>query len=239
MRIAKLGGILAAMAITAGTTAVVTAAPAQAATAATAALDISGRTSVKAAYGTYIGLLGGSVTYTAFDNSTQPVNAGTADLERRLPGGAWTVVRTFDTATGTSLSFGTFGSHAKGNVSYRVHYLGGTGTDPTNGDAPTTWDPTYSNVVTVGTYWQFNDKGSCIPRCHIYGKLAPAAKHHRILVQVKHGTWKRYAVVYTNLRSQYRVNVTPTRYGAKYRLVVGPTTHLLKTISQTWTATRA
>ena len=235
MRIAKLGGIVTALVLAAGTTAVLTAVPAQAANSTTANLDISGRTHTKGTYGDYVGLLGGRVTYQESDGTTLDVNAGPADLERKLPGGRWKVVKTDDDAG--FLYWGTYGSTARGNALYRAHYLGGTGTD-LNGD-PITWDPSYSNVVTVGTFWKLaRDASSCVPRCHLAGRIAPAVSHHKLVVQVKHHSWKRYKVTHTNRHSRFRVSVAATCRGAKYRIISTPTPRLLRTVWGVWTATR-
>lgn len=148
MRTTKLGAALASLAISAGTTAVLAAAPAQAATATKVTLDMSGHSKVKGVYGDYLGTLGGQVTFKQADGTTSTVSDGDAILQRRLPGKSWKAVKT-DTDPGY-LYYGTYGSHAHGNVKYRVHYLGGTGTG-TDGN-PYTWDPAFSDVVTVGTY---------------------------------------------------------------------------------------
>jgi hypothetical protein len=233
MQINKLAVVLASLATAAAMTAVLDAAPAQAATASKATLDLSGDTRVQGTYGDFVGIFGGGVTYIEADATTTTVNDGIAKLERRLPGGSWGVVRTDDSAG--FLYFGSYGSHARGSARYRVHYLGGTGTDA--GGNPITWDPTYSNVVTVGTFWNLNDYGHCTPGCHLHGRLAPKSTHHRVVIQAKHGVWKRYKVVHTDSRSRFRAYVTPTGgNGTKYRIVVAATPKLLQTTSGVYIA---
>jgi hypothetical protein len=239
MRTTKLGAVLASLALSAGTTAVLAAAPAHAATAAATAtkvaLDMSGHHQVKGVYGDYLGTLGGSVTFKQTDGSSATVTDGDAILQRRLPGRSWKGVKT--DSDPSYLYFGTYGSHAHGNVKYRVHYLGGTGTG-TDGSTYT-WAPAFSNVVTVGTYWDLNDSGSCVGGCHLSGKLAPKAPHHKVTIQVKHGTWKRYKVVHTTSRSKYRAGVQATRgKGTKYRILVAGTKNLLQTKSIIYRAVR-
>ena len=226
MRMTKLGAVLASLAVTAGTAAVLGASPAQAATATRAKLDLSGHHKVTATYKDYVGLFGGGVTYTQTDGSTAEVNAGDAVLQRKLPGKAWKNVRADDSAG--FLYYGSYGSHATGNTQYRVHYLGGT-------DGTNTWDATYSNTVTVRTRWDLHENGTCSGGCHFFGKLGPKAKHHKVLIQVKHGSWKKYKVVRTNRKSKWSAKVvaTPGR-GTYYRAVVGKTKHEIKTTSATY-----
>ena len=214
----KLGAVLASLAITVGTTAVLSAAPANAATATTAKLDISGHKNAKGAYGDYVGLFGGSVT----DGSGNDVTSGAADLQRRLPGKGWKTISSDDSAG--FLYFGTVDSHAHGNAQYRVHFLG---------DA--TYAASYSNVVKVTTYWNLHEAGSCSGGCHFHGKLGPKARHHKVTIQVKHGSWKKYKVVKTNRKSKWNAKVTATRgKGTLYRAVVGGTKRIHKTTSAVW-----
>ena len=125
------------------------------------------------------------------------------------------------------VDFGQYGHKAKGNMKYRVHYLGGTDVGTS-----TTYSPSFSNVVIVRTTWNLHDQGICAPRCKIFGKLAPSAKHHKILIQAKHGSWKRYKVVRTNSRSHWTAFVQPTRgRGTYYRAVVAGTKNLSKGFS--------
>jgi hypothetical protein len=222
MRMTKLGAVLASLAVTAGTAAVLGAGPAQAATATKATLYLSGETTLTEPYNTYLGGLSGEVTDTAGDF----VYYGNAVLQRRLPGKEWRNVKTDDTPG--FVSFGSYGDRARGNVKYRVHYLGGT-------DGTNTWDPAYSNVVTVRTQWNLNENGVCTAGCRFYGKLAPKSRHHRVVIQVKHGSWKRYKVVRTNRRSKWSARVVATfGNGTLYRAVVGKTKHEIRTISHVW-----
>jgi hypothetical protein len=219
----KLGAVLASLAVSAAATAVLAASPAQAATATTAAsLDISGKTDVKGVFGDYIGYLDASVT----DSNGAAVSTGTANLQAKFPGKDWKTVKT--DATPSYVDFGSYGSHAHGNVKYRLQYVGDS-----------TYASSVSNVVTVGTYWDLNDSGACPRGCFLSGKLAPKAKHHKVTIQVKHGSWKRYKVVHTDSRSKYRAGVEATRgTGTKYRILVGGTKHLLKTKSGVYRAVR-
>jgi hypothetical protein len=222
MRKTKLGAVMASLALAAGTTAVFAAPPADAVTSTTATLSLSGHKHVKGTYGEFIGLFEGSVK----DSSGNEVASGTADLQRKLPGHGWKTIKS-DTSAGF-LFFGNTGSHATGNAAYRVHYLGDS-----------TYAASFSNVVTVGTFWNLHDSGSCVGGCHLTGRLAPATKNHQVLIQVKHGTWKRYKVVRTNKKSRFRAAVTPSRgQGTRYRIVVGANRHILKTTSRVYRAVR-
>ena len=215
MRTKKLGAVLATLAITTGTAAVLGAGPAQAEpnTPVTITLSLAGKSQVVAPYKDPVGgNLAGQVTYVLPDTTVQPVTAGSAVLQSRHPGTVWTDVRT--DADAGDLDYGTYGSHANGNTQYRVHYLGGT-------DGTTTWDPGFSNVVTVLTLWKLNEKGSCAGHCRLYGHLSPTAKHHAVTIQVKHGTWKKYKVVKTDAKSSWTAGVVATfGKGTLYRAVV-------------------
>jgi len=112
-------------------------------------------------------------------------------------------------------------------VRYRFHYLGGT--DP---DTLVTYAPSYSNVVTVITLWNFNDTSACPNgRCHIGGRLIPRTKHHKIIVQVRHGSWQPYRVVRTTTRGTYRIPVTGSARGTKYRMIITGTKQLTATVA--------
>src|SRR6188472_182895 len=139
MRTTTLGAVLASLAITGGTAAVLGAGPAEAATPTTTApttarLAINQHTTVVAHYGDQIGYLEASVS----DSNGGGVYAGRAVLQRRLPGKGWAKVRTDDDGT-DGIGFGAYRSHAKGNVLYRLHYLGGT-----DGANSFTYAPAYS-----------------------------------------------------------------------------------------------
>ena len=223
MRTSKLGAVLASLAITTGTAAVLGAGPAQAATPAQVTLSLGGVSNVVAAYKDYVGFFSGGVSYTAPDTSTAAVTAGDAVLQRKLPGQAWRNVKTDVDAD--FLDYGTYGEHATGNMQYRVHYLGGT-------DGTTTWDPAYSNVVAVHTLWKLNEHGSCAGHCRFYGHLSPKAKHHKVTIQVKHGGWQKYKVVKTDAKSRWNAAVVATfGKGTLYRAVVGRTRHEVATAS--------
>lgn len=218
MRTTKLGAVLASLAISAGTTAVLAASPAQAATATTASLDISSKTHVKGAYGDYVGYLEASVT----DSNGVSVTTGTANLQAKFPGKDWKTVKT-DTDP-SYIDFGSYGSHARGNVRYRLQYVGDS-----------TYDSSVSDVVTVTTYWKLNDEGTCVGGCRITGKLAPKARHHQVLIQVKHGSWKKYEVVKTDRHSRWKARVVATKgNGTLYRAVVAGTKNLHKTAGTVW-----
>ncbi len=216
MRTKKLGAVLATLAITTGTAAMLGAGPAQAEpnTAVTITLSLAGRSQVVAQFKDPVGgNLAGQVTYTLPDTTTSLVPVGDAVLQSRPFGTAtWKDVRT--DADAGDLDYGTYGSHANGNTRYRVHYLGGT-------DGTTTWDPGFSNVVTVYTLWKLNEHGSCVGHCRLYGHLSPTAKHHTVTIQVKHGTWKKYKVVRTDAKSRWNAGVVATfGKGTLYRAVV-------------------
>jgi hypothetical protein len=218
MRSTKLGAVLASLAITTGAATVLAAGPAQADTPTQVTLSLGGYTSLTFQYGTYLGTFSGQVS-----DGTNPVTVGTANLQRRLPGKSWRNVKTDSVMP--DLDFGQYGSKATGNVKYRVHYLGGTDTTTS-----TAYSDSFSNVVVVRTAWNLHPHASCPVKCHFYGKLSPKAKHHKVLIQVKHHGWKRYQVVHTNSRSHWTVTVKPSRgNGTYYRAVVGSTKHLITT----------
>jgi hypothetical protein len=220
MRLSKLGAVVASLAVTAGTTAVLAAGPADAATATTTKLTMSNHLKVKGAYGDYLGSLEGSVS-----DANGSVYDGTVQLQAKLPGKSWKTVKT-TTASGF-VYFGSYGSKAKGNVQYRAHYLG-SGSDAAS----------YSKVVTVTTVWAVKDKSSCSGGCHIRGTLKPKAKHHKVLIQVKKkGHWKRYKVTHTNAKSKFSVKVSASRKGTHYRLVIKGNKNI-STRKITYTATR-
>jgi hypothetical protein len=226
MRMSKVGALLASLTITTGTAAVLAAGPAQAADNATQSSLTLGVHSdgVAALYHSYLGTFSGMVTYDDSTVGTTPVTAGAADLQQKLPGHNWKTVRT-DSNASDGVSFGNYGSTAKQNVKYRIHYLGGT--DPVT--TTTTYAESYSNTVTVRTAWDLKPHALCTHKCRFYGKLAPKAKHHKVLIQVKHHGWKRYKVVRTNKHSHWTAFVKPKRgNGALYRAVVAGNKHLIK-----------
>ena len=107
---------------------------------------------------------------------------------------------------------------------YRVHYLGGT--DPAS---TTTYAPSYSNVVRSARM-EPPPEGQLHGSVPVLRQAVPKAKHHRILIQVKHHGWKRYQVIRTNRRSHWSVSVKPSRgNGTYYRAVVAGTRHLITT----------
>ena len=222
MRTTRLGAVLASLAITTGIVTVLADGPTQAdtPTATTATLAINQQTTVKGQYGDPIGFLEANIA----DGNGGGVFAGSAVLQRRVPGKSWANVKTDGDGT-DGIDFGSYGSHAKGNLRYRLHYLGGT-------DAVTsvTYAPAYSNVVTVITLWGFKDTSSCPNgRCHISGRLIPKTKHHKVVVQVKHGSWKPYRVVRTSSRGTYRIGVTGSRNGTRYRMTITGTKNITAT----------
>jgi hypothetical protein len=227
MRTTKVGAVLASLAITAGTATLLAAGPAQANTTTTVQLTFtdpnSGQqyTGWRAPYGTDLGTLTSQVT----TDGVTPVPVGAADLQQKLPGKDWKVARQ-DLDVSDGIDFGSYGSKARGNVKYRVHYLGGT-----DATTMTTYDASYSNAVSVITLWKIKDTSACPMghHCHISGRLVPKAKHHKILVQVKHGGWKKYRVLHTNRKSKYRVGVTGSRKGTKYRIIIAGTKKIAAT----------
>lgn len=217
MRFTKLGAALASLALTAGTATLLAAGPAQADTATQTSLDLGGNTAWKVLYGSYLGTFGTQIT-----DGTNQVMVGAADLQQKLPGKDWKTVKS-DADVSDGVSFGQYGSKARQNVKYRVHYLGGTDTD-----TATTYTESFSNTVVVLTAWDLHPKALCQSRCRFYGKLSPKAKHHKVLIQVKHHGWKRYRVVHTNSRSHWSAFVKPSRgKGTYYRAVVARTKHLI------------
>jgi hypothetical protein len=217
MRRTKLGAVLASLAITTGTATVLAAGPAQADTATQTGLTLGGQTGLTVLYGSSLGTFS-----TQIADGTEPVTVGAAELQRKLPGTSWKPVRTDDDIS-DGVSFGLYGSRATQNVTYRVHYLGGT-----DAGTATTYTESYSNTVIVRTAWNLNPHALCQSRCRFYGKLSPRARHHRVLIQVKHHGWKRYQVVRTNRHSHWTVFVKPSRgNGTYYRAVVAGTKHLI------------
>jgi hypothetical protein len=217
MRTTRIGAALASLALTAGTATMLAAGPAHADTATTTSIDLGGQTSWTVLYGSYVGTFS-----TQISDGTNQVMVGAANLQQKLPGRNWKSVKTDDDVS-DGVSFGQYGSKAKGNVKYRVHYLGGTD----NGTA-TTYSESFSNTVIVLTAWDLHPQALCQSRCRFYGKLSPKAKHHKVLIQVKHHGWKRYRVVHTNSRSHWSSFVKPSRgKGTYYRAVVAGTKHLI------------
>lgn len=228
MRMTKMGATLASLAITTAGAALLAGTPAHAADSelavtpapTTARLAINQQTAVKALYGNPIGYLEPAVA----DENGGLVYTGSAVLQRRLPGRTWTDVRT-DGDTSDGISFGSYGHTATSNVRYRFHYLGGT--DP---NTSITYAPSVSNVVTVTTYWNFKDTSACPNgRCHISGRLIPRTAGHKIVIQVKHGSWQRYRILHTSSRGTYRVGVTGSPAGTKYRMIITATKRLTAT----------
>jgi hypothetical protein len=217
MRKTKLVAVLASFAISSGAAAVLAAAPAQADTPTQVRVDLGGYGSLTVLYGSYLGTFS-----TQISDGTDPVTVGAATLQQKLPGKSWKDVKT-DGDVSDGVSFGQYGSRAKENVQYRVHYLGGTDTD-----TATTYSPSFSNNVVVRTAWDLHPKALCQARCRFYGTLSPRASHHKVLIQVKHHGWKRYRVVHTNSRSHWTVYVKPSRgAGTYYRAVVAGTQRLI------------
>ena len=191
MRMTRLGAVLASLAVTTSIVTVLADGPTQADTpaATTATLAINQQTTVKGQYGDPLGFLEASIA----DSNGGGVFTGSAVLQERVPGKPWANVKTDGDGT-DGIDFGSYGSHAKGNVRYRLHYLGGT-----DADTSITYAPAYSDVVTVITLWSFRDTSSCPNgRCHISGRLIPKTARHKVIVQVKHGSWKPYRVVRTS-----------------------------------------
>jgi hypothetical protein len=219
MRMRHLGAVVASLTVAAAATfgsAVLAAGPADAATATQAKLAIdTGKHKVQQVtgqYGNLVGFLEGSIT----DGSGTPVDGGEADLQAKLPGKGWKTVKKDSDAS--FLSFGTFGDKAKGNIAYRVRYLG---------DA--TFAPTTSNVVTVTTLWSLKDHTDCVGGCHIRGQLVPRTKHHKITVQVKRGGWKKFKVVHTDAKGKFSVHVTVHGKKTLYRIIVAGTRSITAT----------
>jgi hypothetical protein len=218
MRSTRLGAALASLTITAGTATLLIAGPAMADTGTQAGLVLGGRTGQAAAYGSYLGTFDAAVS-----DGTNQVTVGAADLQQQLPGKSWKVVKT-DADVSDGITFGSYGSKARGNVKYRLHYLGGTDTDTS-----TTYAASYSNTVIVKTAWSMGAHALCASKCKFYGKLSPKAKHQKVLIQVKHHGWKRYQVLHTNGHSRWSAVVKPSRgNGTYYRAVVGKTKQLIK-----------
>jgi hypothetical protein len=222
MHMTKLGAVLASLAITAGTAAVVAEAPARADTTGTTPTTVQlsfTDSSTGQQYSAWRALYGSRVatlTTTISDGTDAAPTVGSAILKRKLPGGSWKTQ-----ATDADLTDGaTFTSpRALGNAQYRVEYTGG---DDTATGGTTAWAASTSNVVQVMTYWNFHAKGRFVGRQGVwYGTLSPHVRNHRILIQVKRGSWQRYRVIRTDRKSHWSVRVTPghNRY-LKYRAVV-------------------
>jgi hypothetical protein len=181
------------------------------------------QTKVKGEYHDLIGYLETTID----DDHGGGVYAGSADLQRRLPGKGWKTVKHDGDGT-DGIGFGSYGSHATGNVEYRVHYLGGT--DP---NTEITYAPSFSNTVVVTTLWKIKDTSGCpfnTRHCHLSGKLIPTTKHHKITLQVKHGKqWRKVKTVHSNAKGKYSVTVTATRKQKTYRLVIAKTKHIVAT----------
>src|SRR5262249_44706205 len=149
----KLGAALASLTFVGAATAL-SSGPAQAVTPATpttAQLTMDHQTAVKGQYHDLIGYLETTID----DDHGGGVYAGSADLQRRLPGHGWKTVK-HDADGSDGIGFGSYGSHATGNVAYRIHYLGGT--DP---NTSITYAPSFSNTVVVTTLWKIKDTSGC------------------------------------------------------------------------------
>lgn len=237
MRRTKLGAVLASLAVTTGSAAVLAAAPSHADTPVTTPTPTTVTLTFtdpatgtqysgwRAFYGTRVGTLTTVISTT--DGTPSPTN-GSAILQRRLPGRDWR-----DQQTDADISDGvTFTSpKALSNAVYRVEYSGGT-------DGTTVWSPSTSNTVKVVTYWKFTHLHA---KWHgglsytWFGTVAPGVKNHKVHIQVKHGSWKPYKVVRTNAKSQWSVRVKAghNRW-VKYRAVVAGT----RTLHKSWTLAR-
>jgi hypothetical protein len=208
----KLAAALASLTMASATTALLAVAPADAdvATTTTASLTFNGAMSVTAQYGKPIAPLVASVS----DPEDASVTAGSAVLQQRLPGKSWKIVKTDSDGT-DGFGFGSYGSHAKGDVFYRLHYLGGT--DP---DTSTAYAPSFSPIIRVVTLWNFRDKIACPRACHVSGHLIPRTKHHAIVLQVKHaGAWHHVANTRTTSRGSFRVQLPYVRRDTTFRVV--------------------
>lgn len=214
MRSTRLGAALASLTITIGSVALLASNPAQASsrTPVSLYLYLGSRTSLIATYKENVGTFDAVIISSPDGETTAPVTAGKVVLQRKLPGRHWKNVRT-DKSPAT-VRFGKYGSHAIGNMQYRMHYLGGT-------DGTTTWAAGYSDVVTVHTLWNLHEEPSCLPTCRLSGRLSPNAKHQKVVIQALRGTtWKRYEVVRTTSKSRWRAPVKATRgNGTTYRAV--------------------
>jgi hypothetical protein len=225
MRTTWLGAVMASLALTTGSAAVLAAGPAHAGAATTPVnveLQLGGSSDIAATYKKQIGSFQASIFYVS-DSTQFSVTAGKAALQRKLPGKHWHDVRIDNSAS--TVGFGTYGSHATGNMQYRLHYLGGT-------DGTTTWAPGFSNVVSVSTLWNLHEQASCVGGCRLFGKLSPKAKHQKITIEIMHsdGTWHPYKVVHTDSRSRWRATVKATRAGRFYQPVASSSKHETTTI---------
>jgi hypothetical protein len=144
MRTTRLGAVLASLAITTGIVTVLADGPTQAdtPTATTATLAISQQTTVKGQYGDPHRLPRGQHRR----RQRRGVFAGSAVLQRRLPGKSWVNVKT--DGDGTDGSLRLLRKSRQGQPAIPAPLPGGT-------DAVTsvTYAPAYSNVVTVITLW--------------------------------------------------------------------------------------
>jgi hypothetical protein len=232
MRTTKLGATLASLAITAGGATLLATTPAQAAAPATTPTTVqlsftdpgtgNQYSGWRALYGDRVGTL-----TTVISDGTAAPTAGSATLQRRLPGHGWTTSQT-DADVSDGVTFTS--PKALSNATYRVQYSGGTSVD--TGSGTTTWDPSTSNTVQVLTYWKFTHLGY---KWHggldftWHGALSPHAKHHRVVIQVKRGSWKNYKVVRTNNKGHWSVRVrSGHNHWVHYRAVVAGTKTLHK-----------
>jgi len=225
MRRTKLAAVVASLAVTSGGAAVIVAAPAAADdTPTTVSLSFTDPDSGKSYTGWRV-LYGDTVAplaVTISDGTDTAPPVGAATLQRRLPGKDWKDQETDEDLT-DGVAFSNF--KALSNAGYRVQYSGGT--DDTTEPALTT-----SNTVKVLAYWNFKPtkakyKGGLAFKW--WGALAPHVKHHRVVIQVKHGTWKKYKVVRTNARSRWSVRVKAGHnHWVRYRAVVAGTKKLHK-----------
>ena len=232
MRRSRFSAVLVATAMALGGTALL-AGPAEAATS-SIQISIDSKTTVKAAYGDYIGGVDGTVTGVGDQGQALTADAGQVDLEALYPGKDWVVVAT-DTDPGY-LYFENAAQKAKGNVQYRVHYYGGTGHDANYDEYP--MPAAYSNVVTVRTFWKLTTNGGLCRhhKCPLSGNIKPKTNHVKVLLQRrKHGNWTKLQAQRTNRRGQFHFAIRQQRNkGFKLRVIVKGTKNISAAKSETY-----
>lgn len=176
------------------------------------------------AYGEYLNLTG-----EVLSTSGNSPYEGSVYLQRLLPGASsWSTV-----ATDTSAGFVYFPNVSKftGNLKYRLYYAGGSNGSTYN---PITWQPSYSNVVTISTYRGLAVSSYTSGRsAGLKGKISPK-KSGKITLQTKVGKkWKTVKKIKLQNGKKFKTLVKG-RNGQKYRFVLAGDRNFVSTVSGTY-----
>ena len=139
-----------------------------------------------------------SLAIKVLDPSNNTVYEGSLKVQRQLPGKAWTTIKT----TSSSYLYDTI--KAVGNAKYRVLYSGTSSYAPSGAGV----------TASVQRKITFRDAGG--DRVLLVGKVAPRY-HGKVTILKKAGKrWKRYKVLKTNRRSQFKTPLPAPRRGKYY-----------------------